>query len=273
MNFIFQDEQKSIITGIEGDQKNITIPSNAVKLETHFLDQKTTEFVYFEKGSLLKTLGVTCFSEMNTLISVDFSNCLELPCLSYRCFFRCSSLVECILPKNGKFETLSVGSFTFCSLLKSFSFPSTCRVFQNTTELNTAVFEGCSSMTNIYFPIDSKLENIGSYGFISCASLTELRIPLSIRRIEQYAFLYCYSLKILSISSNAKICSDTFTEIEKFEQVFYAYSSTKRLLIFYRFNLSQAVWINIPRVSCNIRSSHHSNYIIRISLIIYHSSL
>jgi hypothetical protein len=261
MTFIYGANDNSILTDIEGNPESLVIPSNVVTIKRGIFSSKSTKYISFDDESLLETLESSCFESASSIISVDFSKCLKLTSLSKWCFYKCSKLEKCVLPKYAKFTILSIGSFSFCSSLKSFSFPSTCRVFDDCNGEFTAVFDMCTGLENVYFPVDSCLENIGIYGFINCRALTEIRLPKTIRRIGSYAFYSCVNLKKLLILSDATLGIELFLAITgNIETVFYLYPTTRNQLLSNGLNSSQIKRIMLYLNSCNIQHKNRIPY-------------
>ena len=254
MSFTYQEGRNDVIIGISDDPSDIIIPSHVIELKTNFLSEKTTETISFEDGSMLTTIGDSCFANLNTLIKANFTNCLKLSRLSFRCFFYCTKLEVCILPENGAFTVLSRGSFAYCSSLKNFTFPSTCRVFENHSTGSTSIFDNCRSLERIYFPVNSKLENIGTFGFIDCHKLTDVRLPLSMKKLENNIFTNCKSLKTLYIPSEVMIHSSAF-EDSSIEKVFYIYPKTRNSLIAAKIGREKLIRIKIAHSTCLVKKS------------------
>ena len=265
MQFIYQDEGNTIITGIQDNPNDLIIPQQVVELKTNFLSGKTTQTISFEVESLLTTIGDSCFAHFNSLIKVDFSNCKKLSCLSFRCFFQCTKLEVCILPEHGNFTVLSQGSFAYCRSLKNFSFPSTCRVFENHSAPSTAVFDYCDSLEYVYFPKNSKLENIGTYGFIDCHSLKEIKLPSKIKKLEMYIFHNCQSPKNVFITSSPVIIATAFSGGTYKGNVYYSHPETKAKLLNARLKQEQLFLRFIPNQTYYImrkRKIEFFNYIL-----------
>ena len=259
MSFKYDDDGQSILVEINDDPQSITIKKSVVEIRNQILKDKTTKYINFEEGSALTTIVESCF-EGSSLVKIDFSNCSELTCLSKWCFFKCYNLEECILPMNSRFTTLTIGSLSYCTALKSFSFPSTCKHFDSCNGYDTAVFHGCGRMKSVYFPIDSCLENIGSFGFIGCTSLTEIRLPMTIKKIEQCAFQSCTNLANLFISSNAVIGTSIFNmATSNVKCVFYIHKETKAMLISSGLSQSQMRRLKVHFITCH-RNQHRVSF-------------
>lgn len=87
----------------------------------------------------------------------------------------------------------SGGPFAYTQI-ESISIPNT---VQN---IGTYIFAGCSSLTSISLP--DELTNIGSWTFSDCSSLTSISLPASVTYIGDNCFYGCSSLKKIIFKSD-----------------------------------------------------------------------
>lgn len=64
-------------------------------------------------------------------------------------------------------------------------------------DIGEAAFAGCSSLTEIRLP--ETLRYISSYAFYECTSLQDIEIPGSVTLIDNYAFSWCTSLRKIKL--------------------------------------------------------------------------
>ena len=63
------------------------------------------------------------------------------------------------------------------------------------TEIELAVFSGCSSLANVEIP--DSVTAISLYAFQDCTSLTSVRVPGSVVKIDRRAFDNCKQLSLV----------------------------------------------------------------------------
>ena len=99
-----------------------------------------------------------------------------------------SKLKTVVIPANA--TTIGNSAFEQCASLISIDIPA------NVETIGTAAFKGCSSLTTVTFEKESQLKTISGgysnpnyYGvFSDCTALTSIKIPASVKTIEEAAF-------------------------------------------------------------------------------------
>ena len=102
-----------------------------------------------------------------------------------------SKLKTVVIPANA--TTIGNSAFEQCASLISIDIPA------NVETIGTAAFKGCSSLTTVTFEKESQLKTISGgysnpnyYGvFSDCTALTSIKIPASVKTIEEAAFAAC----------------------------------------------------------------------------------
>ena len=102
-----------------------------------------------------------------------------------------SKLKTVVIPANA--TTIGNSAFEQCASLISIDIPA------NVETIGTAAFKGCSSLTTVTFEKESQLKTISGgysnpnyYGvFSDCTALTSIKIPASVKTIEEAAFFLC----------------------------------------------------------------------------------
>ena len=102
-----------------------------------------------------------------------------------------SKLKTVVIPANA--TTIGNSAFEQCASLISIDIPA------NVETIGTAAFKGCSSLTTVTFEKESQLKTISGgysnpnyYGvFSDCTALTSIKIPASVKTIEEAAFPIC----------------------------------------------------------------------------------
>jgi len=85
------------------------------------------------------------------------------------------------------------------------------------TSINEGVFQGCSSLSNIFIP--SNITSIGDFTFNKCSSLTSVVIPPNVTSIGKCAFNECKSLMsvIYLGNKNPEYSYDSFMSCKSLE--------------------------------------------------------
>lgn len=121
-------------------------------------------------------------------------------------FFGCTNLASTNLPRV---ETILEGAFSGCTALKSIEIPSSVKSFQvgSSTVAYYGVFYN-SGLERVTFEEGSAIEIIAAYSFTQCASLKEISLPLSVKRIEKQAFYKSGLQKIVCGGSSLEYVGD-----------------------------------------------------------------
>ena len=124
-----------------------------------------------------------------------------------------SKLKTVVIPANA--TTIGNSAFEQCASLISIDIPA------NVETIGTAAFKGCSSLTTVTFEKESQLKTISGgysnpnyYGvFSDCTALTSIKIPASVKTIEEAAFRGCSKLATVTFekASQLKTISTAFS--------------------------------------------------------------
>ena len=124
-----------------------------------------------------------------------------------------SKLKTVVIPANA--TTIGNSAFEQCASLISIDIPA------NVETIGTAAFKGCSSLTTVTFEKESQLKTISGgysnpnyYGvFSDCTALTSIKIPASVKTIEEAAFIICSKLATVTFekASQLKTISTAFS--------------------------------------------------------------
>lgn len=170
----------------------------------------------------LKSGTISMASEVKTIDPGAFNNCskitgyINIPSnvssIGSYAFYNCSSVsgfssddsnlhFSC---NEGLLFNKSGDSLYICPLSKS----GTLVIPNQVKHIGNFAFDGCVSLTSIYFP--PGLESIGIYAFSNCTGLKEIYIP-PVSRIYSGAFYGCSSLSTLGIDKNIPPSVDFYT--------------------------------------------------------------
>ncbi len=173
--------------------KSVSLPASLVKLDNFvFANDTGLKEVVFERGSQLREIGRSCFSE-SAVTSIELPSNLKV--LGESAFSYCYNLTEITIP--GSLEVWNAFTFSFCRGLKTVT-------------------------------IEEGVEYIGSYAFAFVAPnsttvyfnqvLETVNMPSSLRAVYPYAFIACSKLKNISFENveyvfNGAFRATNFTEL------------------------------------------------------------
>ena len=69
------------------------------------------------------------------------------------------------------------------------------------TDIGKRAFAGCEALASITFDENSALESIGRNAFAECLKLASIKLPDTVKKIEDYAFSNCASLRSFAVPS------------------------------------------------------------------------
>ncbi len=171
----------------------------------------------FDGCSSLKSIslsGVTyledsAFDGCTALTSITLPNVLTK--IGRFAFYKCSSLTSIKIPDS--VTSIGYAAFSYCTKLASVTLSKNIESiagYHNSNSMvdNTpyyGVFDYCTSLTSINLQ-DTKLTKIGLCAFRQCTSLTEIRLPATLRSIGGWAFdgcplqnIYSYAIEMPSV--------------------------------------------------------------------------
>ncbi len=183
----------------------------------------------------VRSIGERAFAHNEDLKSVTIPE--GVAGIEKRTFDRCTRLTKVEIP--GSVTSIGEGAFCDCSRLTSVRIPegvteigelafagsglTSAEIPQGVTCIETAVFEGCKSLTRVTIPesvtnikrnvfygcegltaieIPQNVAQIGEAAFYKCKKLTGVEIPQGVTRIEQYTFASCSGLNNVVIPEN-----------------------------------------------------------------------
>ncbi len=153
-DFVFADEESTILVGYIGDDSEIEIPSTVVYIDKAF------QFSY-------------------KITSVDMSNASNLIFIGSGSFSYCPNLTSVVFPEG--LTTIDEYAFYLSQALTSVTIPS------SVTTIGDNAFQFCNNIESIDLSNATSLEYIGDYAFQN-TKISELVIPESVTYIGRYAF-------------------------------------------------------------------------------------
>ena len=160
------DKDNKLLKAHPDGSNSVVIPSNVLSIndgtntEYAFIEFKNTKFsLSFEPNSKITRIGKWAFFYCKQLTSIDFSNSKYLK---------------------------SIGEFAFylCSSLTTLHFPSSLESLDH-----YGSFHGCSGITEVIFPDDSKIRTIAKGTFWG-TKMTQFRVPASCTFLDGETFAY-----------------------------------------------------------------------------------
>lgn len=207
--------------------KNVIIPDSVEKIDYNaFLNCSSLEnviipesvkiirFSAFEGCSSLKS--ITLPQNIKELESYTFRGCTSLESIvipenvehiGIECFKDCVSLEEIVIPE--KVTRFNSGAFWGCTNLKNIVFDENC----NVKTMETAVFDGCSSLQSIDLTNVTKIQ---ARAFRGCYSLQPVMLSQSVTEIGDNAFEGCVLFTSIDIPSTVKTIG-----VSAFENCYY----------------------------------------------------
>lgn len=213
-----------LITKYKGTEKNPVVPGT---INGHTVVGLAA--FSFQKNKTIET--VTLPDSITEIDSMSFNLCsslktIEIPAaiteISYRAFAECTSL-ETVTFKGNNIEKISNNAF-YKSGLKSIVLP------QSLKEIGYQAFQECESLKSITFP--NNLEIIGEHAFNSCTSLKEIEFDerkSKLNTIYSGTFQKCRSLTEIRLPESLKEMSSLanyFSKCDNLEKVYLPYSIT-----------------------------------------------
>lgn len=194
---------------------------------TYSVFQNCSQFTTLNVGNQVTSIPKRGFYGCTTLTNIDFGSSVSV--IGEAAFYNCKGLTELSLPEG--LTVIGKDAFNGCSGLQTVSLPdSLCEVgnyafylctmatttYGNANYLGNAenpyvalVSATSTSVTSVNIHPDTVL--ILNHAFDSCANLTELTLPDSVRFIGYRAFYKCTKLAKVSLGTGLKaIDSDAF---------------------------------------------------------------
>ncbi|MBQ8319809.1 MAG: leucine-rich repeat domain-containing protein [Clostridia bacterium] len=184
--------------------KEIDLPEGLESIGGYAFDSSGLESIVLPSALKEWEEAFTCCGELTRVTLSD--GLTEIPSCA---FAYCAKLTEIQIP-----ETVTVIdslAFAGCESLKNIKFPSGLTVFkgfmyhESLTEITLPssvteiCFEGCTNLQRVSFEAGSQMETLGERAFYLCGALKEIELPLSLKKIERFAFEGCTSFSAVEI--------------------------------------------------------------------------
>lgn len=214
----YEDSSAQMISGSESYMRTIRSDVEALteekvkkgKFEEAFNDLIAVDC---DNANLLEVVSFAKAKDYSGVIKyynlTSFTVPSNVDVIGYQCFYNCSSLVTVNLPEGLK--EIRSQAFSGCSSLSKINIPS------SVTAISDA-FSGCSKLTSVNISDVGAWCNISFYGgsvtsnplyyannlYLNNVKVTNLVIPNTVTKINDYAFSGCKSLKSVKIPDSVK---------------------------------------------------------------------
>ncbi|WP_373835383.1 leucine-rich repeat domain-containing protein [Bacteroides heparinolyticus] len=173
--------------------ETLTIPATVKKLgDASFADIKTLTEVHIANGSLLEILPPFLFSNAEKLTKVVFDGTNNLKTIQSSVFSNCASLQTFTIPKT--VDRIASNAFKGAQALETVLFEEPSVL----TSIGNGAFADCG-ITHIKLPESIKL--IDELAFDHCTKLTEIELPKNLLEVKKGAFNFCESLLRFRVAS------------------------------------------------------------------------
>lgn len=136
------------------------------------------------------TIGASAFRGLTKAASVD------MPCaatIGDSAFMDCDALNSLTIPESA--TTIGGNAFRNCDNIESIAWNAIdCTVSET---VSSAIFYGCTSLTQVTF---GEVRKVPAFAFYGCVALTEVSLPTSVKTIGRSAFASCVSIVRVSMS-------------------------------------------------------------------------
>lgn len=209
--------------------ENATIPTIVIP----YIRKEILKTLVINGGT---SIGNSAFEGCSSLTSVTFAENSQLTSIGSSAFSNCVGLISVTFAENSQIMSIEQNAFEGCRALTSIKIPA------SVTSIGSNAFYNCIGLTTLTFAGKSQLIVIGNNAFYGCSELTsvnitditewckisfdnrfsnplyyachlylndelvtELIIPVSVKKIRNYTFYNCSSLKSINIPASVTV--------------------------------------------------------------------
>ena len=176
---LYEKDGKKLIAFPAGRMGSFVVPSSVETIGFGAFENTKIEYVSFEEGINLLTLGYRAFYNAKNLTSVSIP--ASVVSIDYYAFAECRNLETVTFAKDNLLTGIYEGAFLNCVSLKNITIPD------SIIEISDYAFYGCSSLTRLPFSATATVKGIYDYAF-AYTGIRELIIPETVTDIGEYAF-------------------------------------------------------------------------------------
>ena len=173
-------DENGVITGYEGNLKQIVIPQNI-------------------NGVTVSSIGESAFEGNATIESIMIPDGITE--IGLYAFYNCSKLQSVTIGKSLK--KIGDGAFENCTALKTIAFDNECSL----KEISSYCFDNCKALQRISIP--QTVIAIQDYAFNDCTLLKSINISSGMKYVGSHAF-WNTSVQRAIFSENVEVAEDAF---------------------------------------------------------------
>ena len=199
--------------GLCSSLTSITIPNSVTSIEYrafYYCSSLTSVTI----GNSVTSIGYWAFEGCSSLTSVTIGN--SVTSIGERAFQNCSSLTSITIPES--VTSIGYQSFIGCSSLKNIIWNAKNCPY-NTMVYSGPFYEISSQITSFIF--GDSVECIPTHLCYKMDSLTNIKIPNSVKSIEEYAFEGCSSITSITIPNNVTSIGSAFRDCNSLSSVIW----------------------------------------------------
>ena len=218
--------------------KKIELPRSLAEIgQDSFATCESLRTVAFSDDGALTTIGPSAFANCFALKSIEIPEGVKI--IGNSAFYYCTSLEKVVLP--GTVEVIDAGAFFECSKLQSVIMedgdPENCEL-----TICMQAFMGCKSLSEIRLP--NTLRSIETEAFYSIWGITELTLPENLENIHEMAIYYCINLETITITNpNTVYAKNAIFSCPKLQTIIYCDTQENWFKVSSGFSLASGTWV------------------------------
>ena len=198
--------------------KEVTMPKNIEKTITTAAPSSGLTATSYTLTAIIATTTTRWFDGCTALETVTFADPDSFKLFGTYTFNGCTSLKNIEIPSG----LTELGTYTFqnCTSLERAVIPKGITKIGGTSATTASyVFNGCTSLKEVVFDDDCKIEYFGTYTFQNCSALESINLPDTLYAMGNYTFNGCSSLTEIVIPAKVtaipQFCFNGNSSLEK----------------------------------------------------------
>lgn len=190
--------------------KEIYIPANLEEFpETHnngwdygcFEGCTSLTKVTFAENSKLKSTRNATFKDCTNLSEITLPDGVESVGIYA---FKNTAIVNSPFTVNSNCKYIDLWVFYGCTRLTNINIPKNATYNTTTNPQKQGLFQGCTSLTSVYFHEDTINTTYPSYMFTGCTALTQIKLPNTITKLSVRMFNNCSNLETIILGAKVQ---------------------------------------------------------------------